>query len=69
MIECSTGKFIKFINNNSALPVASLDPELHPITVFLCFTQHVQYEHTGKLVFLSDLQGHRHVPCVTISLI
>ncbi|CAK5282467.1 unnamed protein product [Mycena citricolor] len=48
MIE--TRKFVKFINNNSALPVASLDPELYPIAVFLCFTQHVQYEHTGKLV-------------------
>ncbi|CAK5263849.1 unnamed protein product [Mycena citricolor] len=52
-----TGKFVKYINNNSAVPVPSLPEDLKLLASFLCFTQHVQYEHTGRLVFLSDLQG------------
>ncbi|CAK5276928.1 unnamed protein product [Mycena citricolor] len=49
--------FVKYINNNSAVPVPSLPEDLKLLASFLCFTQHVQYEHTGRLVFLSDLQG------------
>ncbi|CAK5274370.1 unnamed protein product, partial [Mycena citricolor] len=52
-----TGKFVKYINNNSATPVASLSPDRRSLAEFLCFTQHVQYEQTDGLVFLSDLQG------------
>ncbi|KAI5990982.1 hypothetical protein EDD15DRAFT_2169762 [Pisolithus albus] len=34
-----------------------LDEEAEEITVFLAFTQHVQYVKTGGQVYISDYQG------------
>ncbi|KAF8982855.1 hypothetical protein BDQ17DRAFT_1261868, partial [Cyathus striatus] len=57
--DCNGGssEFIKFIHNGSAIPLlAEVDP-LYFIAEFLSFTQHVQYEKTGGLAYVSDLQG------------
>ncbi|CAK5271942.1 unnamed protein product [Mycena citricolor] len=51
--------FVKFINNASAVTVCSIGPDSvhYPVAIFLCFMQHIQYEKSKGLVFLSDLQG------------
>ncbi|KAG1810319.1 uncharacterized protein HD556DRAFT_1428421 [Suillus plorans] len=51
------GKFIKYINNNSAAPAHHLQGEEEKIGLFLCFAQHVQYQLTNEVVYLSDFQG------------
>ncbi|KAF9007953.1 hypothetical protein BDQ17DRAFT_1422614 [Cyathus striatus] len=59
LIEDDRGntEFIKFIHNGSAKPLlAEVDP-LYSTAEFLSFTQHVQYNKTGGLVYISDLQG------------
>ena len=55
--EGMQGKFRKYINNNSPMPVANLNDEDGWRARFLCFTQHVQYVEWGKLAFVSDYQG------------
>jgi hypothetical protein len=48
------GKFIKYINNNSATPAHHLQAKEEKIGLFLCFAQHVQYHLTNEVVYLSD---------------
>ncbi|KAG2123713.1 hypothetical protein BD769DRAFT_1317363, partial [Suillus cothurnatus] len=48
------GKFIKYINNNSATPARYLWAKEEKIGLFLCFAQHVQYHLTNEVVYLSD---------------
>ncbi|CAK5275062.1 unnamed protein product, partial [Mycena citricolor] len=76
LLKKSTGDnnklFFKFINNARAAPVCSIGPDSvhYPIAIFLCFMQHVQYEKSKGLVFLSDLQGlptHLRDPQITTS--
>ncbi|KAF8997750.1 hypothetical protein BDQ17DRAFT_1248311, partial [Cyathus striatus] len=55
-IDKSEGEFIKFINNGSAVLLDEDEP-LYQIAEFLSFTQHIQYEKTGALVYISDFQG------------
>ncbi|KAG1878216.1 hypothetical protein F4604DRAFT_1551038, partial [Suillus subluteus] len=50
-------RFIKYINNNSAVPADSLQGQEVVIGLFLCFVQHVQYRLTNSMVYLSDFQG------------
>jgi hypothetical protein len=52
------GKFIKYINNNSAAPAHHLRGKEEKIGLFLCFAQHVQYQLTNEVVYLSDFQGN-----------
>jgi hypothetical protein len=52
------GKFIKYINNNSAVPAHHLWGFEEKIGLFLCFAQHVQYHLTSEVVYLSDFQGN-----------
>ncbi|KAG1867019.1 hypothetical protein C8R48DRAFT_747472 [Suillus tomentosus] len=47
--ERISGKFVKYINNNSGREAV--------IGLFLCFVQHVQYHLTNNMVYLSDFQG------------
>ncbi|KAG1799650.1 uncharacterized protein BJ212DRAFT_1401646 [Suillus subaureus] len=51
------GKFIKYINNNSAAPAHHLRGKEEKIGLFLCFAQHVQYQLTNEVVYLSNFQG------------
>ncbi|KAG1811976.1 hypothetical protein EV424DRAFT_1341156 [Suillus variegatus] len=51
------GKFIKYINNNSAVPTYHLRGFEEKIGLFLCFAQHVQHRLTNEVVYLSDFQG------------
>jgi hypothetical protein len=52
------GKFVKYISNNSAKPfVFPNDLERTQIGMFLAFCQHIQYQKTGQLAFVSDFQG------------
>lgn len=51
------GKFIKYINNNSAAPAHHLRGKEEKTALFLCFAQHVQYQLTNEVVYLSDFQG------------
>ncbi|KAG1721811.1 hypothetical protein EDD22DRAFT_831469 [Suillus occidentalis] len=55
--ERISGKFVKYINNNSAVPAHSLEGREAVIGLFLCFVQHVQYHLTNNMVYLSDFQG------------
>lgn len=52
------GKFIKYINNNSAVPTYHLRGFEEKIGLFLCFAQHVQHRLTNEVVYLSDFQGN-----------
>ncbi|EGO03371.1 hypothetical protein SERLA73DRAFT_149701 [Serpula lacrymans var. lacrymans S7.3] len=60
--EKITGKFVKYINNNSAVPRKNLEGSGLNIAEFLCFAQHAQYNMTEGLVFLSDFQGRSFSP-------
>jgi hypothetical protein len=53
------GPFIKYIHNSNAIPLSE-DGEIgYDTALFLCFAQHVQYEKTGHLAYVSDFQGER----------
>ncbi|KAF8976292.1 hypothetical protein BDQ17DRAFT_1267468, partial [Cyathus striatus] len=56
-IENEGNDFIKFIHNGSAHPLLDGSDPLYAIAEFLCFMQHIQYEKTDSLVYVSDLQG------------
>ncbi|CAK5265846.1 unnamed protein product [Mycena citricolor] len=49
--------FVKFVHNHAPVPYLAADHPLFYVADFLCFTQHVQYEKLGGLVFISDYQG------------
>ncbi|KAK7041035.1 hypothetical protein R3P38DRAFT_2512453 [Favolaschia claudopus] len=50
-------QFMKYINNGAAVATVSGDEEEDARAEFLLFTQHVQFERTHKMVFVSDYQG------------
>ncbi|KAF5309425.1 hypothetical protein D9619_012350 [Psilocybe cf. subviscida] len=57
-ISSAEGKFRKYINNASAVPlVDTLPDEYHQQALFLSFAQHMQYLKTDGLAYVSDLQG------------
>src|SRR5258707_7551039 len=47
------GKFVKYINNNQAVPAPGLGSKEADIGLFLCFVQHVQYQLSNEMVYLS----------------
>lgn len=49
--------FIKYLHNASAKPVLQPNHPRWELSQFLCFVQHVQYEKTNGLVYISDFQG------------
>ncbi|KZT52386.1 hypothetical protein CALCODRAFT_418304, partial [Calocera cornea HHB12733] len=49
-------RFIKYIGNSSPAPLIITGRE-GEIARFLSFTQHLQYDRTGGLMFISDYQG------------
>ena len=51
------GRFRKYVNNVSAVPVRFGNREDEERALFLAFAQHVQYFKTKKLAFVSDYQG------------
>jgi hypothetical protein len=55
----SVGGFTKYINNGHPVSCvqANAPREAHQIAEFLCFAQHVQYNHMDGLAFTSDYQG------------
>lgn len=55
--ELIEAPFGKYIHNGDATPLREPDEEGYNVSVFLCFIQHVQYQFSGGLVFISDLQG------------
>jgi hypothetical protein len=55
--ERISGTFVKYINNNSAVPARILDSKEAEIGLFLCFVQHIQYHLSNEMVYLSDFQG------------
>ncbi|KAG0702888.1 hypothetical protein DFH29DRAFT_804275, partial [Suillus ampliporus] len=55
--EKISSKFLKYINNNSTIPVRGLHAKEANIALFLCFMQHIQYHLSNHMVYLSDLQG------------
>ena len=58
MIEIPAGgKFTKFIGNGSAKPLVKPGEDGYEEAVFLAFCQHVQYEKTQGMAYISDLQG------------
>ncbi|KAG1888156.1 hypothetical protein F4604DRAFT_1570376, partial [Suillus subluteus] len=55
--ERISGKFVKYINNNSAVPDDSLEGREAVVGLFLCFVQHIQFHLTNNVVYLSNFQG------------
>ncbi|THU88721.1 hypothetical protein K435DRAFT_679263, partial [Dendrothele bispora CBS 962.96] len=51
-------EFTKYIHNGSPLPnIPPTDPEYN-VALFLCAVQHLQYEKTYRLAYVSDFQGY-----------
>ncbi|CAK5277258.1 unnamed protein product [Mycena citricolor] len=59
--ELIPSPFVKFVHNRAPVPHLTVTHELYYIAEFLCFTQHIQYEKSGGLVFISDYQGSKEV--------
>ncbi|KIJ41425.1 hypothetical protein M422DRAFT_255630 [Sphaerobolus stellatus SS14] len=57
--EMISEPFVKHMNNTSPEPLPDLDEEDLHHAEFLWFAQHVQWEKTGGLAFISDFQGGR----------
>ena len=53
------GRFRKYVNNVSAVPVPFGNGDDEERALFLTFAQHVQYFKTKKLAFVSDFQGEK----------
>lgn len=53
-------RFIKYISNSAATPVAGLTGEELEKAEYLCFAQHFQYMATEHQFFISDYQGMDH---------
>ena len=51
------GSFEKYLTNNSAIPLPTMDPKRRSRAEFLAFAQHVQYQQTKQMVFVLDFQG------------
>ncbi|KAG1780383.1 hypothetical protein EV702DRAFT_964448, partial [Suillus placidus] len=51
--EKISGKFLKYINNDSAVPVHGLHAKEANIALFLCFVQHIQYHLSNHMVYIS----------------
>ncbi|KAG2064796.1 hypothetical protein BDR04DRAFT_1034344 [Suillus decipiens] len=49
--------FTKFIHNKDYRPSLNEDEYSYDLAIFLSFTQHIQYEKTEGLAFISDYQG------------
>ncbi|KAG1825148.1 hypothetical protein EV424DRAFT_1287874, partial [Suillus variegatus] len=49
--------FVKFIHNTDCDPLLDPGEDGYNTALFLAFTQHVQYEKTGGLAYISDYQG------------
>ncbi|KAG0704536.1 hypothetical protein DFH29DRAFT_765539, partial [Suillus ampliporus] len=50
--------FTKFIHNMDPNPLLNPEDYGYDFSLFLAFTQHVQYVKTGGLAFISDYQGN-----------
>jgi hypothetical protein len=61
------GPFIKYIGNGSAVPIQLAVKERAHVADFLAFSQHVQYERTKKMAFVSDFQGKSNLQSDAIS--
>lgn len=60
--EDDDSAFVKYIHNMSATPlleagVLEVGDARYELAQFLCFMQHIQYQKTSGLVYISDLQG------------
>jgi hypothetical protein len=55
--EENQGRFRKYLNNVSPVPLMMTCKEDEDRAMFLAFSQHVQYWKTKKQVFVSDYQG------------
>lgn len=52
--------FTKYIYNGSAVPIIDHGDPDYELAQFLSFVQHVQYNKSGQMVYISDLQGKEH---------
>ena len=57
--EEKQGRFQKYLNNVSPVPLTMTCKEDEERAKFLAFSQHVQYWKTKKQVFVSDYQGNK----------
>jgi hypothetical protein len=61
--------FVKYMNNAHATSILERDDPDYHLAEFLMFVQHVQYEITHKVAYLSDFQGTVFLPYLIICLI
>jgi hypothetical protein len=69
LIGESDGGFLKYINNTEAVPLSTMDTQRKERGDFLAFTQHVQYNKTMNLAFVSDQQGRSKAFLVGVILL
>lgn len=55
--ERINGKFHRFIHNTDPRPMGILGTKEYQVAEFLAFSQHVQWEETEQIAYLSDYQG------------
>lgn len=53
----ASSNFVKYINNSNAIPILESDDPDYETAVYLTFIQHVQYQITHGLAYVSDFQG------------
>lgn len=51
------GPFRKYVHNAQARPLMKTGHRDYVMAQFLCFIQHIQYNETRGLAFISDFQG------------
>ncbi|KZO97355.1 hypothetical protein CALVIDRAFT_563142 [Calocera viscosa TUFC12733] len=57
-IEAPEHGFVKYVHNGEAVPLLDPTDTGYETAQFLCFTQHVQWEKTSALAYISDFQGY-----------
>lgn len=53
--------FTKFVHNGSAEPNLYPNDSGYQTSLFLCACQHLQYEKTHQMAFVSDFQGYNNL--------
>ncbi|KAF9056718.1 hypothetical protein BDP27DRAFT_1242418 [Rhodocollybia butyracea] len=55
--DCIKGTWQKYILNSRAVPLMAADEQGYECAQFMCFLQHLQFDKTKGLVYISDWQG------------
>ena len=59
MLPGTPAKFVKYMNNFEATTILEQDDSEYELAKFLMFMQHVQYQITHGIAYISDFQGKK----------